>query len=162
MIKPLRLATLCLSAALWFNFSAADAAEQSTLLPPQCAGKTGAALDQCMRDLTTPTTIEQLEPNGYKPNPAALMNCNFVQSADQGFCIAHNEIVLECRKPKYQDFDACARNLITRPQTPVAADCSRVAANQRASCELRNKSRAECLQDPWDYFLCIGEKLYGK
>ena len=139
------------------------AADQSTLLPPQCAGKTGGALDQCVRDLTSTTPIEQIgEQEQAKPNPAALMNCNIVNRADQGFCIAHNEIVLECRLPKYPNFDECARRLITRPPQPKPADCSRAAANQRDLCAARNKVYADCLKDPWLYFLCLGDKLYVK
>jgi hypothetical protein len=136
---------------------------QSTLLPPQCAGKSGAQLDQCVRDLTAPGSVEQFDPVEQKPNPSVLMNCNLANAADQGFCIAHNEIVLECRTvKKYPDFDACANRLITRPAPPREADCSRVAANQKQTCALRNKVFAECLKDPWLYFICLGEKLYGK
>jgi hypothetical protein len=140
----------------------AFAADQATLLPPQCAGKNGALLDQCVRDLAVPTAIEQIEQEQAKPNPAAILNCNLVNPADQGFCIAHNEIAIECRQSKYPDFDACARRLITRPQPPRAAECSRVAVNQRELCAARNKVFADCLQNPWLYFLCLGDKLYAK
>src|SRR4051812_30978623 len=92
--------------AIVFALTPAWARAQGTLLPPQCAGKSGAQLDQCVRDLTAPSSVEQFESVEQKPNPAALMNCNLAIPADQGFCIAHNEIVLECRTPKkYPDFD---------------------------------------------------------
>lgn len=156
-LTPLVAVLMALATAI-----AASAADQSTLLPPQCAGKTGAALDQCVRDITVPTAIEQIEQEQAKPNPAAILNCNLVNPADQGFCIAHNEIAIECRQSKYPDFDACARRLITRPQQPRAAECSRVAVSQREQCATRNKVFDECLKDPWGYFLCLGDKLYRK
>ena len=90
------------------------------------------------------------------------MNCNMVNRADQGFCIAHNEIALECGKPKYREFDACVVSLIGRPQLPRAGDCQREAPTQRDFCGRRNKFFAECLKDPWLYFICLGEKLYPK
>lgn len=144
-------------------FLASIAHAQSTLLPPECAGKTGNHLDQCVRDLTPPTGNGQFEPLEPKANPRVLLNCNVVHSADQGFCIARNEIILECRKtPKHADFDACVNQLIARPQRPQAADCARSGGNQQSTCDLRNKYLADCLKDPWLYFSCLGEKTYGK
>ena len=146
---------------LWSMGALAQA--QSTLLPPQCAGKTGAQLDQCVRDLTAPTASEHFEFIQPKTDPKALLNCNMLNRADQGFCIARNEIIIECRKPaKYASFDACVSGLITRPQRPHVADCSRAAAGQRDACGLRNKYMAECLKDPWQYFICLGEKMYTR
>jgi hypothetical protein len=146
---------------LWSTAPLAQA--QSTLLPPQCAGKTGAQLDQCVRDLTAPTGVEVFEPIEAKTDLRALLNCNMVNRADQGFCIARNEIILECRKPaRYADFDACAGQLISRPQQPRIADCSPAAAGQQNACTLRNKYMTECLKDPWLYFMCLGEKMYSK
>src|SRR5882757_1167075 len=77
----------------------AMAQSQSTLLPPQCADKTGARLDQCVRDLTAPSGNGQFAPIDAKTDLRMLLNCNMVNPADQGFCIARNEIILECRKP---------------------------------------------------------------
>ncbi|MEO8441836.1 MAG: hypothetical protein ABI547_05070 [Betaproteobacteria bacterium] len=148
-------------AALLYPIAATAA--PSTLLPPECAGKTGAALDQCVRDLTAPTGVDVFEPIEAKPDPRTLLNCNLLISADQGFCIARNEIILECRKPgKYPDFGACVSRLISRQQQPRIADCSRAAAGRQNACALRNKHLPECLKDPWLYFMCLGEKTYPK
>jgi hypothetical protein len=142
---------------------AATAADRSTLLPPQCAGKTGAALDECVRDLTAPTGVDVFEPREAKPDPRTLLNCNLLNPADQGFCIARNEIIIECRKPgKYPDFDACVSRLISRPPLPRVADCPQPAAGQPNACALRNKYVAECLKDPWLYFMCLGEKMSAR
>ena len=142
---------------------AASAQTQSTLLPPECKGKTGGALDQCVRELTAPSSSEFFEAYEEKADPSALLNCNLINRADQGFCIARNEIILECRKvAKHPDFDACTRELIVRPPLPRAANCPRVASGQRDLCALRNKYLSECLQNPWLYFSCLGEKLYSK
>src|SRR4051812_48714991 len=107
---------------------AADLAPaQSTLMPPECAGKTGALLDQCVRDLTAPSGAEEFQPlPPQPPNPSQMIYCAMVNRADEGFCIAHNEILIECRQAnKHPNFDACTRRLIERQQLPVAADCSR-------------------------------------
>ena len=148
------------AALLW---PLAAIAAPSTLLPPECAGKTGAALDQCVRDLTAPTDVGVFEPIEAKPDTRMLLNCNTLIPADQGFCIARNEIILECRKPgKHPDFDACVSQMISRPQRPRIADCSRAAAGQQNACALRNKYMAECLKDPWLYFMCLGEKMSAR
>ncbi|MDB5808773.1 MAG: hypothetical protein JWN94_895, partial [Betaproteobacteria bacterium] len=137
-------------------FASDFAHAQSTLMPPECAGKTSAQLDQCVRDLTRPTAIDQIEP--VVQDSSQMLNCTMVNRADEGFCIARNEIVLECRKAgKYPDFNACANRLVERPQRPVTADCSRVVSAKRNECALRNKFFAECLRDPWRYFTCLGE-----
>ena len=150
------LAVLCMCAA--------TAHAQSTLLPPACAGKTGAQLDQCVRDLTLPTGPDRFEPAAQlPPDPSQLLNCLMVNRADENFCIWRNEIILECRnRAKYPDFDTCTARLIERPQLPRAADCARVAPSQRSQCALRNKSFSECLKDPWRYFICLGEKMQSK
>ena len=133
------------------------------MLPPACAGKTGAQLDLCVRDIFLPTGPEVFEATEQKTDPRRLLNCLMVNRADEGFCIARNEIILECRTPaKYPDFDACANNLITRPQLPRAADCARVAPAKRNQCALRNKVFNDCLSDPWLYFICLGEKMNAK
>jgi hypothetical protein len=148
------------AALLW---PLAAPAAPSTLLPPQCAGKTGASLDECVRDLTAPTGVDVFEPSEAKPDPRTLLNCNILIPADQGFCIARNEIILECRKSsKHPDFDACVSNLISRPQQPQVAECPRTATGQQNACALRNKYLTECLKDPWLYFMCLGEKMSAK
>jgi hypothetical protein len=150
-------------AIVWLGTTLAADQGPSTLLPPQCKGKTGAELDQCVRDLTAPSGVEIFEPIERKTDPRALMNCNMINRADQGYCIARNEIVITCRAPaRYSDFDACVNRLITRPQPPRLADCTRAASNQRELCALRNKFMNECLKEPWLYFICLGEKLYPK
>ena len=137
----------------------AAAHAQSTILPPACFGKTGAELDQCVRDLTAPAGTETFEPIERKADPRSLLNCNVVDRADQAFCIARNEIILECRTPaRHADFDACANRLVARLQPPRAADCARAAPRQREFCAARNNFLGECLQDPWLYFICLGEK----
>ena len=150
-------------AAIALFSTAAMAQGQSTLLPPECKGKTSAALDQCVRELTVPTGSEFFEPIEQKTDPRALLNCNLINRADQGFCISRNEIILECRKPaRYSDFNACANRLIVRLQSPRAAECARAAPGQREACVVRNKVMGECLKEPWLYFICLGEKLYPK
>ncbi len=149
--------------ALVLSVCAAMASAQTTLLPPACAGKTGAQLDLCVRDVTLPMGPEILELTEQKADPRQFLNCQWVNRADEGFCIAHNEIILECRTPaKHPDFDACANRLITRPQPPRAADCTRLPPAQRNQCTLRNKVFNECLSDPWRYFICLGEKMNAR
>jgi hypothetical protein len=157
------LRVAAISVALTLMTVVAPAFAQSTLLPPACAGKTGAQLDQCVRDLTQPTDSDIFQPIEQKVDPRQLFNCLTVNRADEGFCIARNEIILECRRPaKYPDFDACANRLAARPQLPLAADCAQVAPAQRNQCALRNKVFKECLNDPWLYFICLGEKMHAK
>ena len=146
---------------LWPPASAAQ--PQTKLVPPQCAGKSGALLDQCVRDSTEPTGAERFEPAERKVNPNAMLNCNTANRADQGFCIARNEIIIECRNvKKHPDFNACTNELITRPQPPRVADCNKVASAGRALCFKRNKVFNECLREPWLYFVCLGEKMAAK
>lgn len=151
----------CAVAACWLY--AAGASAQTTLTPPECAGKTGQQLDQCVRDITQPSTFGSFEPYEQKPDPSQLLNCLMVNRADEGFCIARNEIILACRnRVKNPDFDACVTRLIGRPQLPRAADCARVPAAQRNRCTLRNKAFEECLADPYRYFICLGDKINAK
>lgn len=142
---------------------AATAPAQSTLLPPECAGKTGQQLDQCVRDITQTINFGGFEAFEQKPDPSQTINCLMVNRADEGFCIARNEIILECRnRVKHPDFEACVNRLIGRPQQPRAADCARVPTAQRNRCALRNNSSAECLTDPYRYFICLGDKINAK
>ena len=142
---------------------AAAASAQTTLMPPECAGKTGVQLDECVRNITQPSVFGGFEPFEQTPDPSQLLNCLMVSKADEGFCIQRNEIILECRnRVKNPDFDACVSRLIGRPQLPIAADCSRLPAAQRNRCALRNKSFNECLSDPYRYFICLGDKMNAK
>lgn len=146
--------------ALVISIVAAASHAQSTLLPPECAGKAGAQLDQCVRDVTQPSNTGAFEPLEQKPDPRQLLNCLTANPADEGFCIARNEIVLNCSNPaKHPDFEACVKPLMERPPLPLAANCSRVASAQRSRCALRNTVFKECLKDPWLYFACLGEKM---
>ncbi len=148
----------CAMIVPWLHVAAASA--QSTLLPPECAGKTGAQLDQCVRDITQTHTMGKFEPTEQKVDPRQLLNCGTVNPADESFCIARNQVILECRVPaKHPDFEACANRLMSRPQPPRVADCSRVAPAQRNRCQARNKIFTECVKDPWLYFVCLGEKM---
>ena len=136
---------------------------QSTLLPPECAGKTGAQLDQCVRDLAQPSNTGAFEPLEQKPDPRQLLNCLTANPADEGFCIARNRVILNCVNPaKHPDFEACVKQRIVLTPVPLAANCSRVAPSQRNRCALRNKVFSECLKDPWLYFTCLGEKTAPK
>jgi hypothetical protein len=149
-------------AILWLYAPAAIA--QSTLMPSECSGKSGAQLDQCVRNMTQSNNIGgAFQPAEQKADPSRLLNCVMVDRADEGFCIARNEIIIECRNhAKNPDFDACVKNLIEGPQLPRAANCTRVAADQRDRCNLRNKVFNACLADPWLYFVCLGAKLNAK
>jgi hypothetical protein len=157
------LAASVIAAAIIGWMIPAIAQPQSRLVPPQCAGKSGALLDQCVRDLTEPTGAERFEPAERKINPNAMINCNTANRADQGFCIARNEIIAECRNvSKHPDFQACTNQLITRPQAPRVADCSKEETARRSLCFKRNKVFDECLREPWLYFVCLGEKMAAK
>lgn len=139
---------------------AAAAHAQTTMLPPACAGMRGSELDRCVRDITLPQITPTLEPVEAKPDPAQLVNCRMVARADEDYCIARNEIVLECRnRGKHPDFEQCANPLVKAQPAPRAADCARVAPAQRKTCELRNKVFAACTADPLRYFICLAEKM---
>ncbi len=147
--------------ALSASIFATAACAQSALLPPECKGKTGAELDQCVRDLTQPSGKEVTELIELVVDPRQLMNCLKTVRADEAYCIARNEIIIECQRPaKYADFDACTKGLIARQPLPRASDCNRAAPAQRNQCALRNKVFADCQSDTWRYFVCLGEKMY--
>ena len=142
---------------------AAAAHGQSSMLPPACAGMTGEQLDHCVRDITLPQITPRLEPIEAKPDPAQLVNCLHTVRADEDFCIARNEIVLECRNlTKHPDFERCANPLVMAQTMPREANCARVAPARRQQCELRNKVFGECANDPLRYFICLAEKMNGK
>ncbi len=133
------------------------------MLPPACAGMTGEQLDRCVRDITLPQMTTRLEPSDAKPDPAQLVNCLKTVRADEDFCIARNEIVLECRnQTKYPDFEQCASPLAMAQPRPPVADCSRAAPARRDECALRNKVFGACTGDPLRYFICLGAKMNAK
>jgi hypothetical protein len=153
----LLLATCALCAA----FGVARA--QTSMLPPQCAGMKGDALDQCVRNATPPVITPRVEPVEQKPDPRQPVNCTLVLRPDQDFCIARNDALLECRDPrKYPDPNACLNAAMKRLLPPKAADCSRIDKTQRNACAQRNKHYQECLADPLRYFICLGEKTARK
>ena len=139
---------------------AATAPAQTTLLPRQCAGMTGDQLDLCVRNITLPQMVPTIEDVAVKPDPAQPMDCATVTRADEDYCIARNQIVIECRKRnKYPDFEQCANPLAAAQAKPPVANCSRVAEPRRKECELRNKVFGECTGDPLRYFICLAEKI---
>jgi hypothetical protein len=145
------------------SLCAAAVYAQSTVMPAACVGKTGAQLDQCVRDIAPSTGSDVFETTAPQLNPRQILNCVVVNRSDEGFCGSRNSVVLECRKTaKYPDFDACATRLIAQVQIPGIADCGRVPRAQRGQCALRNKVFNECLKDPWNYFICLDQKAGGK
>ena len=98
---------------------AATAPAQTTLLPRQCAGMTGDQLDLCVRNITLPQMVPTIEDVAVKPDPAQPMDCATVTRADEDYCIARNQIVIECRKRnKYPDFEQCANPLAAAQAKP--------------------------------------------
>ena len=143
--------------------NAAAGQTQTTMLPPACAGMTGEQLNLCVRDITLPQITPTLEPVEAKPDPAQLLNCRTVLRADEDYCIARNEIVLECRnRGKYPDFEQCANPLTKAQAQPPAANCASAPPAQRKGCELRNKVFAGCFGDPLRYFICLAEKANAR
>ena len=136
---------------------------QMSMLPAQCTGKTGDELDRCVRDITLPMRSERMDPIEQKPDPTQTVNCLKVARADESFCIARNEIVIECRnRAKHPDFDACASRLLSRQDLPRPADCANATPATRNACALRNGALMECGAEPLRYFICVGEKLSVK
>jgi hypothetical protein len=157
----IRCGLLACAAALLLCSAAGHA--QNTMLPPGCAGLTGEQLDRCVRDITLPQITPRLQPIEAKPDPAQLVNCLMTVRADEDFCIARNEIVLECRNlAKYADFEQCANPLVRAQAKPPVANCARVATARRNECELRNKVFGECFDDPLRYFICLAERLNAR
>ena len=133
------------------------------MLPSACAGLTGEPLDRCVRDITLPQLTPKLEPVEAKPDPAQLVNCLTTVRADEDFCIARNEIVLECRNlARHPDFEQCAKPLVMAQSMPPVANCERVAPARRKECELRNKVFGECIDDPLRYFICLAGKMNAR
>ena len=152
-----------LGCAAGLMICAAAGQAQTTLLPPACAGMTGEQLDLCVREITLPQLTTRMDPTEAKPDPAQPMNCLTVVRADEDYCIARNEIVLECRnRDKHSDFEQCANPLVMAQPKPPVANCSRVAPSRRKECELRNKVFGECTSDPLRYFICLAAKINEK
>ena len=142
---------------------ALSAHAQMSILPPQCIGKSGEALDKCVREITAPQYTQRLEPVELKADPMELVNCLRVGRADQEFCIQRNEVILECRnRVRHPDLSKCLAVFIARPTLPRAADCSGVDRELRNECVLRNKVYGECVHDLLRYFICLGEKMSRK
>lgn len=137
--------------------AALPARAQNSLLPPACARLSGDALDQCVRNITTPVIVPNLEATELPPpDPAALANCTRVLAADQEFCIWRNEILLACRnRAKYPDFGSCYTTFIANVNKPLIARCEFEKTEVRATCSARNAVFAKCLEDPLGYFLCL-------
>jgi hypothetical protein len=156
-MKTVWISGLC--GALYL-FAAAGYAQMS-ILPAPCIGKTGEELDKCVRDLVPPLST-RFEPAETVPNPAQMVNCLKVDPADRGFCIARNEVIIECRNAlKHPDSDRCFATYvpnIMRASTPAAVKCEREKPEQRAKCASRNAVLTKCVADPLRYFLCIGQK----
>ena len=132
-----------------------------SILPAPCIGKTGEELDKCVRDLVPPLST-RFEPAETALNPAQTVNCLKVDPADQLFCVARNEVVIECRNAlKHPDFDRCFATYIPsvmRARAPAAVNCEREKPQQHAKCASRNAVLTECVADPLRYFLCIDRK----
>jgi hypothetical protein len=157
----IRYGLLACAAALTLCGAAGHA--QNTILPPACADMTGEQLDRCVRDITLPQLTTKLEPIEATPDPAQLVNCLRTVRADEDFCIARNEIVLECRNlAKYPDFEQCANPLVMAQARPPVANCARVAPARRNECELRNKVFGDCFNDPLRYFICLAQKMNAR
>jgi len=134
-----------------------------SMMPAQCAGKAGDELDHCVRDITLPMRSEKMDLIEHKPDPTQTVNCLKVARADEEYCIARNQIVLECRNgAKHPDFTACANRLLSRQPPPRLADCARETPAMRADCVSRNDALAACSLEPLRYFICLGEKLSAK
>jgi len=132
-----------------------SAAAQNNMIPPACAGNTGEALRECVRDITPPQQIEQLTPIKPAPDPTQPINCPRLLPADQAFCVSRNEIILECRKNRRPDFGKCFAQYAAHVPAPAAADCARVRAELRPQCKRRNTKYMKCAADPLHYFMCI-------
>ena len=129
---------------------------QTSILPQQCSGKTGDALDLCVRDLTLPQIVPKLEFAAPVHNPAQLVNCTAVHKADQVFCVARNEIIIECRKQaRHPDFDACFADQVANVARPALAACQSEQPVLRKTCAPRNAEFSRCLDDPLRYFQCL-------
>ncbi len=129
---------------------------QMSILPEQCAAKTGNELDRCVRDLALPQIVPKLEFVEPVRDPAQLLNCTKVHAPDQVYCVARNEIILECRRSlKHADFDACFTGYMAQVAKPGRANCQLEKPGLRAACASRNAVFAKCLADPLRYFQCL-------
>jgi hypothetical protein len=133
---------------------------QMSILPPQCAGKTGDALDKCAREIMPPQRSQRVEPIEQKIDPKQLINCETVHAADQSFCILRNQIILECRKrQKHPDLEKCLANALAGATVPPVANCTPLAPVKKNECFRRNKVYKDCFTGPLRYFICLGEKM---
>jgi hypothetical protein len=138
------------------------AAAQVGMIPAPCVGKTGEALDKCVRDIT-PAEPPRIYVKESLPDPRGAINCQAVNPADRNFCIARNQIIGECgNRSKYPDFDQCFLRYIGNPPLPGAADCSRAKDGKINECNLRNKVYRQCIDNRVRYFDCLAEKMSRK
>lgn len=135
--------------------SGSPAVAQNSMIPPGCAGKTGEALRECVRDATPEEQIEQITPIKPAPDPAQPINCQRMLFADQSFCASRNEVILECRKNRHSDFEGCFNQYAANIPLPTAANCARVDAKSRPRCVHRNAVYLKCAANRLRYFMCL-------
>lgn len=143
----------------------AHAAQPAGILAA-CTDKTGQNLDLCMKNATRPLFsqgVAPIPPEG-KPPPTIVL-CRLVGTADYAYCVARNEVILECRtrfKPE-QEVRTCADTAMVRKAVKLSpAICLRPAAATRlesARCVLRNRHYRTCAATPYDYFSCLDQKI---
>jgi len=132
---------------------------QMSVLPPQCAGKSGDALDKCVRDIMPPQRSQRIEPVELQADPKQLVNCETVNVADRTFCVMRNQNILECRKrQKHPDPEQCLSNAMAGAPVPQVANCAPLAPLKKPECFQRNKVYKDCFADPLRYFICLGQK----
>lgn len=133
------------------------AAAQSVAPPPACAGKSGDALRDCVRDAAPVEMVQRLEPVSGGGEAAQLVDCVKTYAADRPFCLARNRIVLEChRHARYPSFDACFQHYIANVPVPGDESCTGKDPVRRA-CARRNAVHVQCRADPLRYFTCLGQ-----
>lgn len=141
---------------LWAFLLAPGAAAQTITIPEPCAGRSGDALRDCMRDITPAKQILRIAPIEAPPNPAQMINCLRVYPADREFCVRRNALIIACSdNAKHQNFAQCFTQHIGR--APAAAEnCAALGAKAAKSCAQRNELYAGCMSDPLRYFACLG------
>ena len=138
-------------------------AQQVPGVPKACAGKSGAALDQCVRDNTPSQIVRDLKPVNNPPKRKEFINCEQVVPADKGYCVRRNEALIECRNSgKHPDFKKCFDEIMQRAPRLRAEDCAGIKPALRAQCPARNKNFETCSFDPYNYFTCLTQKAAKK
>lgn len=134
--------------------------QQRPGVPRECAGMSGAALDKCVHDHTTPQMTQSITPIQQSPQLSAPVNCEKVLAADKAFCVWRNQAIVDCRRAastsRQQDFNLCINTEMERGPKPGPADCSQAKSRQLAAlCPLRNRNYKACGADPLTYFACL-------